>query len=134
MNNGSIIGRLVRDIEISYTKDSKAIAKSSIAVNDKFKKDYTHFFDFVSFGKTAETMKQYLKKGSQVGLAYELKQDRWQSKEGQNKSRIVLSVQSFTFCGKKENSPSGNNNKVGPEDIARDPDFDFEPNDDEIPF
>jgi single-strand DNA-binding protein len=144
MNNGNIIGRLTRDIEISYSKQGKVFGKSAIAVTDRFDKNKTHFFNFVCFGKTAEIMSQYLNKGSQVGLTYELSQDRWQTNEGQVRSKISLIVKSFSFCGSKNDNGSnyqGSNNST-PEPIdfeepkGSSVDFDEMPpmGNDEVPF
>jgi single-strand DNA-binding protein len=107
MNNGNIIGRLVRDIELKYSKDNKPIAKGSIAVDDKYKKDKTHFFNLTAFGKTAETMSKYLKKGSQIGVEYSLDHNTWKSESGENKSSVGLIVNGFTFCGSKDSLQSG---------------------------
>lgn len=67
MNVVVLIGRLVRDPEVRYTGDNKAIAKFSLAVN-RMKKDEADFINCVAFGKTAEVVEKYVKKGSRISV------------------------------------------------------------------
>jgi single-stranded DNA-binding protein len=68
------IGNLTRDIELRYTPNALAIAKSSIATSHKYKaasgeiKEEVCFLEFNIMGKMAETANQYLRKGSTVML------------------------------------------------------------------
>ena len=67
-NKTRILGNLTRDPEIHYTAKGNAIAKLGIAVSRKWKSDSgmqekTTFIDVTAFGKQAETVSQYLKKG-----------------------------------------------------------------------
>jgi single-strand DNA-binding protein len=124
-------------MEIAMSKNNKQIGKGSIAVNDKYNKDLTYFFNFVAFGKTAEIMSKYLKKGSQVGLTYSLSQNRWQDKEGKNRSSIELIVNEFTFVGGQSEKPTNQSpQQTGQQAPSINFDnFDTEPmGNDELPF
>jgi len=109
INSVIIVGRLTRDAETKYTTSGQAICKFSLAVNrsrkvgDKWE-DEASFFDIVVFGKRAETLSQRLLKGKQVGIAGELKQDRWQQ-DGQSRSKIEIVAHNVQLFG--SNSQSG---------------------------
>ena len=73
MNNVAIVGRLVRDVEARYTQGENpmAIARFSVAVDRRFKKDGEQTADFISvvaFGKTGEFVDKYFSKGMRIGL------------------------------------------------------------------
>lgn len=61
MNKVILIGRLTKDPELRFTAGSgMAVSRFTVAVNRQFKKDETDFINCVAFGKTAETISQYL--------------------------------------------------------------------------
>jgi len=108
INNVILLGRLTRDAELKYTAGGQAVAKFSIAVNRKKKngdqwEDEANFFDIVLWGRQAESLKQYLVKGKQVGIEGELRQDRWQQ-EGQNRSKVEIVAQNIQLLGGGNNS------------------------------
>ncbi|MCF0223006.1 MAG: single-stranded DNA-binding protein, partial [Fibrobacter sp.] len=91
INTVTIIGRLVRDEELSYTAGGMAVGKISLAINRSVKRDgewqnEPNFFDVTIFGKQAEGLKQYLTKGKQIGVTGFLKQDRWTDPQGQSRT------------------------------------------------
>jgi single-strand DNA-binding protein len=97
-----LAGNLTRDFEVRYTQDQAAIVSNTLAVNRKFKdKDETTFVDFTAFGKQAETMNQYLKKGSNILIEGRLQQQSWTTQEGQKRSKLVVIVESFQFLDSK---------------------------------
>ncbi len=106
MNNWVLIGRIVKDPEISVTTNGKALCKFSLAVNRQFNRDETDFFDVIAWGKTAEIIADHHNKGSQIAVTGRAQQERWE-KDGQKRSKIVMVVDSFDFCGgKKETADS----------------------------
>jgi single-strand DNA-binding protein len=110
------IGRLTRDADLTFTKESNmAIGKISIAVNRSVKHgeewaDEVSYFDVTIFGKTAESLKPYLLKGQQVAIDGHLQQDRWQ-KDGQNYSKVVIICETIQLLGGKKND-SGDTNQT----------------------
>ena len=70
MNKIILMGRLTRDPEVRYTqKDNTAVARYSLAVDKKFKRDdgvTADFFNMVAFGKSAEFTEKYLRKGTKM--------------------------------------------------------------------
>lgn len=83
MNKVILMGRLVRDPEVRHTQEQKAIAKFTIAVDRKYKKDGEQSADFIScvaFGKAGEFVEKYLKKGTKIAC-----EGRWQTSSYTNK-------------------------------------------------
>ena len=113
LNHVAIIGRLTRDPDgISYMPNGNAVLKFSIAVNRRKKTgdqwtEEASYFDVTLFGKSAESLKQYLVKGKQVAVDGELRQDRWE-KDGQTQSKVYIYSRSIQLLGGKEGG-SGNN-------------------------
>jgi single-strand DNA-binding protein len=82
MNKIILSGRWSKDIDLKYTPQGTAIAKSSIAVEDGYgDKKKTNFFDIEMWGKTAEATATYSSKGKKVLIEGRLKAEKWE-KEG----------------------------------------------------
>ena len=111
LNSVTIIGRLTRDLDdklYAVSSNGTARAKISIAVNRSVKKDNqwideASFFDVTIWGKTAENLRPYLRKGTQIGVEGYLKQDRWQVKQsGQTRSSVGITAISVQLLGGKK--------------------------------
>ena len=125
VNSIVVIGRLTRDCggserEFGYLQNGTCKANISIAVNESKKmadgsyQDYANYFDVTIWGKTAENLKPYLLKGTQIAVSGRLKQDRWE-KDGQKQSRIYINAENIELCGgKKDNANFANPNTVYP--------------------
>lgn len=119
LNSINLIGRLTKDMELSYTNTGLPIGKLSLAVNTSVKKseneweDYPNFFDCKLVGKRAESLAQYLLKGVQVGLLGSLKQERWE-KDGQKRSAIRIEVENIQLLSKPNQANSSPNNSFKP--------------------
>jgi single-strand DNA-binding protein len=85
MNNGSYIGRAVRDFELRRTDSGKAVCSFTLAVDRPHKKDTTDFIDFVVWGQGAEYLCKYGHKGSTVSATGCLTSRKWVDKEGNNR-------------------------------------------------
>lgn len=117
LNKVMLMGNLTRDIELRHTPNTNtAIAQIGLAVNRKWRtpegetKEEVTFVDCEAWGKTAEILAQYLKKGRPVYLEGRLRLDQWQDKEsGQNRSKMKVVVESFQFIDSKpgEGGPGG---------------------------
>lgn len=111
INSVNIIGRLTRDLgenDFAYISTGTARASVSIAVNRAKKNgdewtDEVSYFDITIWGKTAENLKPYLKKGKQIAVNGYLKQDRWE-KDGQKHSCVSIVADSVQLCGGKGDS------------------------------
>lgn len=103
LNNFAIVGRLTRDAELRYTKSGTPCAGFSIASNRYAKNadgnQEVSYFDCVVWGSMAEKLMQYLTKGKQIGATGELRQNRWQDNNGQNRNKVVLNIGSLQLLG-----------------------------------
>lgn len=106
LNVVMVIGNLTKDPESRAVGESQ-VASFSIATNRKWKggdgtqKEQVSYFDCEGWGKTGELVMQYLKKGRRVLVSGRLQQDRWQSPEGQNRSRVKIVAESVQFLDSK---------------------------------
>ena len=103
-NKVILIGNLTRDPELRYTPKGTAIAKIGLAVNRTWKtetgesKEEVTFVDIDAFGKQAETLGQYMKKGRPIMVEGRLKLDTWEDKQtNQKRSRLGVIMESFQF-------------------------------------
>lgn len=111
INIVSLTGRLTRDMEIKYTPSGAPVGKFSLAVNRNKKRgdkwvDEASFFECALFGKSSESLAQYLIKGKQVAISGEMRQERWTSQDGQNQSRVVVVISSISLMGSKDDTPA----------------------------
>ena len=105
-NKVILVGNLTRDPELRYTPKGLAIAKIGLAVNRNWtsesgeKKEEVTFVDVDSFGRQAETLAQYMKKGSPILIEGRLRLDQWDDKQtGQKRSKLGVVVEGFQFLG-----------------------------------
>jgi single-strand DNA-binding protein len=103
-NKVILVGNLTRDPELRYTPKGLAIAKLGLAVNRVWKsetgesKEEVTFVDIDAFGKQAETIGQYLKKGRPILIEGRLRLDQWDDKQtGQKRSRLGVVLENFQF-------------------------------------
>jgi single-strand DNA-binding protein len=105
-NKVILMGNVTRDPELRYTSKGMAIAKFGLAVNRVWRneagesKEEVTFVDIDAFGKQAETLGQYIKKGSPLFVEGRLKLDQWDDKQtGQKRSRLGVILDNFQFIG-----------------------------------
>lgn len=107
-NKAFIGGNLTRDPELRYTPSNTAVCVMAVAVNRKWKdqagemREEVTFIDAEAWGKTAEVVNQYFRKGKPIFLEGRLKLDQWDDKEGNRRSRLKLVVESFQFVGGRD--------------------------------
>jgi single-strand DNA-binding protein len=117
-NKVILAGNLTRDPELRYTPRGLAIAKFGLAVNRSWKdgetgelKEEVTFVDIDAFGKSAEAIGQYLRKGRPILLEGRLKLDTWDDKQTQQKrSKLGVVLETFTFLdsgGTREGGSGG---------------------------
>src|ERR1700733_5374200 len=110
LNKVILMGNLTRDPELRYTPKGTAIAKIGLAVNRIWtneageKKEEVTFVDVDVFGRTAENVSQYMRKGRPILIEGRLKLDQWDDKQtGQKKSKLGVVAETVQFLG----SPAG---------------------------
>lgn len=150
-----VAGNVTRDPEMRTTTSGSQVCSFAIAVNRSFKdssgnqQDQVSYLDCVAWGKSAEIITQYVKKGSALLVSGRLEQRSWEDKtSGQKRSRTEIIIEDFSFIGgngnggnggsgnyggARNNTAASNNNDLGgdivPDDVPED-----QINLDEIPF
>ena len=125
-----LTGRVTKDIELKVTPTGKSVCSFSLAVNRKFVQDGERQADFINcqlWGKSAETLDKYCKKGMLIGVEGRLQTRNYTNQQGQTVYVTEVVAESFTFLEKKQSNDQPQFN-----------DFEnyggFEVNDDDLPF
>ena len=150
VNKVILLGRLGQNPEVRQTQTGMTIATLSLATNEIVKEEtQTEWHRVVVFGKAAETIQQYSKKGDQLFIEGRIRTSKWQDKDGNTKYSTEVICNQFQFVGggsnQNSNQPTPNydgipeaNNNFGTANptTAKMPDFDeISSNfDDDIPF
>lgn len=113
MNKVILCGRLVRDPEVRYSQGEKpmAIAKFTLAVDRKFKKDGEQSADFInctSFGKTAEMIENHVTKGTKIIIEGRWQTGSYMNKDGNKVYTNDCAVESIEFCESKSQQAQNN--------------------------
>jgi len=103
-----LMGNLTRDPELRYLPtNNMPVVGIGLAINRRWRnqqgeqqEDVT-FVDCETFGKTAEVINQYFRKGSPIYVEGRLKLDQWQDKEGHNRSKLKIVIENFQFLDSK---------------------------------
>lgn len=119
MNKTILMGRLTRDPEIRYpqTPEGSAVARFSLAVDRRFKRDGdpdADFFTCVCFKKLAEFTEKYLRKGSKILVEGAIQNNNYTNKDGQTVYSVQIMVDNMEFAESKSHSNSENTRKPEP--------------------
>ena len=127
MNKVILIGRLTKEPEVRYSQgnNSMAIARYSLAVDRRFKKDgdeqTADFINCVAFGKAGEFAEKYLHKGTKIAVVGRIQTGSFTNKDGQKIYTTDVVVEETEFAESKNggsgtgnsNTPSNNNASSG---------------------
>ena len=131
MNNVVLMGRLVRDPEVRVAANDMKIARYTLAVDRRIKRDGEQSADFigcVAFGKSAEFAEKYLNKGTKIAIAGRIQTGSYVNKDGNKVYTTDVVVENQEFAeSKKAASQSGAEPAPGFMDIP-------ETDEDELPF
>lgn len=133
MNKVIMMGRLTRDPEVSSSTSGTTFARYSIAVDRKFKKEGdpdADFFNCTSFGKQAEFVERYLKKGTKVVVTGRLQNNNYTNKDGQKVYDVRIMCEEVEFAESKNSSESSNSGSADVTDFTNIPEGLVE----ELPF
>ena len=140
MNKCIFVGRTTRDVELGYTQSANplAVGRTSVAVESGYgDKKKTSFFNISAFGKTAETMDKFVKKGTKVILECEAAQNEYIDREGKKQNTVSFIVKSFEFAESKSASSSAGQISDAPKPQSNTDGFypvDNTIEDDDLPF
>ncbi len=115
LNKVFLMGHLTRDPELMFTPSNVGVVNFTVAVNSNIGKDAdgnsrseTLFIDVVGFGKQAETIGNYFKKGSPIFIEGRLRTRTWQDKEGNKRSKMEVVLDGFEFLSPAPSKPDTN--------------------------
>ena len=116
MNKVQLIGNLTKDIELKQTTTGKAVGNGSIATNRTYidqagqKQTVTQFHNFVVWGKQAETLAKWTKKGDKIYLEGELTHREYVGQDQIKKYFTEININGFEFLpnGKRDDQARGN--------------------------
>lgn len=155
-NKVILLGNLTRDPETRVTANGNTICKLGMAVSrvystkDGERREETTFVDIDAFGKQAEVITKYMRKGRPLMVEGRLKLDQWETNDGQKRSKIGVVLENFQFVGGRDDNDSGGGQSGGnaggyeqssppkraPKPAAADNDFsaDGDTLDEDVPF
>lgn len=105
MNLVVLTGRLTRDPELKFGQSGKAYSRFSLAVDRPFQKGEADFINCVAFGKTAELIGEYLRKGRKVGVTGRLQMNRYEA-NGEKRTSYDVLVENIEFLEAKGSGDS----------------------------
>lgn len=112
-NKVMLMGNLTRDPELSYLPNNTPVVEIGVASNRRFRRqdgemgEETLFIDCRTFGRTAEVVNQYFRKGSPIFIEGRLQLDRWEDREGNKRSKYRVMIEKFEFLDSRSDSNSG---------------------------
>jgi len=151
LNMVALEGNLTRDPELKVFGET-TVCKLRLAVNERAKENgewvsKAMYFDIDVFGRQAETSAQYLQKGSHITVGGRLKWREWTTDEGGKRQAVSIVGETIGFPSKKDAEQAGTYSQSAPAaapvekdynrgnfDPAKDPDFQEQAGDDDIPF
>ena len=113
VNKAILVGNLGKDPELRYTPSGRAVATFSLATNRRWssqdgqKQEQTTWHNIVAWGRQAEVMKEYLRKGQQVYIEGRIDNRSYDDKEGNKRYISEVVVESFSFIGSREGGGGG---------------------------
>ena len=141
MNKCVLMGRLTRDPEVRYTQgdNASAVARFSLAVDRRFKKDGDQTADFincVAFGKTGEFIEKYGRKGTKFVVEGRIQTGSYTNKDGQKVYTTDVVVEQIEFAESKASADGNTANNTSNSNTPTDTSFmDIPDNiDEELPF
>ena len=115
LNLCQFIGHLGADPEVKYLQDGTAVTNINIACSERWKdkqtgeqKERTEWVRASSFGKQAEVIGQYFKKGSQIYISGQMQTRKYQAADGTDRYSTDIRIGQFQFLDKKDDSQQQN--------------------------
>jgi single-strand DNA-binding protein len=119
-NKVLLMGNLTRDPELRYLPSNMAVVNIGLAINRRWRnqqgemQEDTTFVDCEMFGRRAEVMNQYLRKGQPVFIEGRLRLDQWEDRDGNKRSKLKVIAESFEFIDSRgEGGPRSGDSESG---------------------
>lgn len=107
MNYVSLLGRISKDLELTYTQNGKSVLRFSIAVPKETNREEADFINCVAWEKRAETIAEYFKKGNRILISGRLSVNTYE-KDGEKRYFTEVIVNGFDFIETKSQSFENN--------------------------
>ena len=137
MNKAVIVGRLVRDPDVRALNDGKTVSKFTVAVDRRFKnkngEKEADFIPVVVFGKPAEFVAEYVKKGNMVSVAGRITTGSYE-KEGRKIYTTEITADEVNSIGSKKDNQAADTNIDSVAQLNNDPDFVLMSDSDDVHF
>ena len=143
VNKAILVGNLGRDAEMRFTAGGTPVATVSLATTEKFtdregqKQEKTEWHRIVIWGKTAESLHEYLTKGKQIYVEGRIETREWTNKEGQKVKTTEIRADKVVLLssGGGGGGPRPGRDRQGDADLSAGSDTPVDaPSDDDIPF
>ena len=131
LNKVFLMGNITRDLELKYLPSNTAVCDFGLATNrtwtgpDGVKKEEVTFVDCTSFGKQAEILAKFKKKGDPLFIEGRLKLDQWEAQDGSKRSKLKVVVDNFQFLNRGQpggyGAPGGDAGDYGGESAPAQP-------------
>jgi len=135
-NKVILLGNLTRDPESRTTTNGTTICKLGMAVSRQYstkdgeRREETTFVDIDAFGKQAEVITKFMRKGRPLMVEGRLKLDQWETNDGQKRSKLGVVLENFQFVGgRQDEGESG-----GRDDSTQSQPSDDDTLDEDVPF
>lgn len=141
INRVNISGNLTRDPELRATPGGQQVLTFGVAVNDRRRnqqtgewEDVPNYVDCVVFGSRAEALDKFLSKGSKVAIEGKLRYSSWETKDGQHRSKLEVTVDEIEFMSSKQETASKPAPKPAPQPAPQPAPPQTDVYDEDIPF
>ena len=137
VNKVILVGNLGKDAELRYTPNGTPVATVRLATTDRYKdkdgqwQDQTEWHTVVIWGKTAESLAEYLRKGKQIYVEGRLQTRSWDDKEGKKRYATEVRTDRIVLLGSRGPGAEREEPAAAHTEAAREP---VEVTDDDIPF
>lgn len=131
MNSVILIGNLTRDPELKYLPTNQtAVSNYSIAVTNPYRKGddgkpTADFFNIITFGKQAETLVRYMKKGCKLAVEGRLQSRKWEDQNGQRRTVVEVVTNRIEFLSYPDSDKEQTYNSNVTHDDSSDDDLPF---------
>ena len=122
MNNVILMGRLTRDPELKYSQAGKAYCRFTVAINREFNREEADFINCLAFGKTAETIAEWLGKGRRIALQGRIQTGSYQNSNGDTVYTTEVVADRFEFVDSPRSETSKNQSYSNNDDVLDDND------------
>lgn len=124
LNKVFLMGNLTRDPQLSYLPSQTPVVEFGLATNRRWNgqdgqpREETTFVDVVAYGRQAETISKYMKKGKPFFVEGRLKLDQWEAQDGTKRSKMRVILEGFQFIDSRPAGGGAPDGDAGMDEVA----------------